>query len=142
MLNYAVRMRAVAYNPFLGLGGKRSRGSAGSAPPTVEELEALRDGCDALGSYGSQMRDFLDFAGLTLMRPGELFELRYSDIDFRANRIVVVAAGCYRGRGGHAEVATGPRRSRFRPRRGTFCSGSRRGRGGTGWCSSARRARA
>ena len=58
-------------------------------PPTVSELEALRDGCEALGSYAEQMRDLLDFAGLTLMRPGELFELRYSDVDLRTNRILV-----------------------------------------------------
>ena len=96
VLGYAVRMRAVPYNPFLGLGGKRSRGRRDLAPPTVQELEALRDGCDALGSYGQQMRDLLDFAGLTLLRPGELFELRYSDIDLRANRIVV-ARRLYRG---------------------------------------------
>jgi integrase len=89
VFNYAVRMRVVPYNPFLGLGGKRSRGRRDLAPPTTRELESLRDACDALGSYAQQMRDLLDFAGLTLMRPGELFELRYSDVDLRANRIVV-----------------------------------------------------
>lgn len=89
IFNYAVRMRVVPYNPFLGLGGKRSRGRRDLDPPTVAELEALRDGCEALGSYSEQMRDLLDFAGLTLMRPGELFELRYSDVDLRTNRILV-----------------------------------------------------
>jgi integrase len=89
VFNYAVRMQAVPSNPFIGLGGKRSRGRRDMPPPTVEQLEALREACDALGDYGRQMRDFLDFAGLTLMRPGELFELRYTDVDLRANRIVV-----------------------------------------------------
>ncbi|HEY3946630.1 MAG TPA: tyrosine-type recombinase/integrase [Solirubrobacteraceae bacterium] len=89
VFNYAVRMRAAAHNPFLGLGGKRSRGRRDLAPPTVEELETLREACEALGPYARQMRDLLDFAGLTLTRPGELFELRYSDVDLRANRIVV-----------------------------------------------------
>jgi integrase len=89
VFNYAVRMHATPYNPFLGLGGKRSRGRRDMAPPTVEELERLRDACDALGPYARQMRDFLDFAGLTLMRPGEMFELRYDDVDLRTNRIVV-----------------------------------------------------
>jgi integrase len=89
VFNYALRMHAVTYNPFIGLGGKRSRGRRDMAPPTVQELEQLRDACDALDTYGQQMRDFLDFAGLTLMRPGELFELRHPDIDLRTNRIVV-----------------------------------------------------
>ena len=96
VLNYAVRMRAVAYNPFLGLGGKRSRGRRDLAPPTLKQLEALHEACDILGPYDQQMRDLLDFAGLTLMRPGELFELRYSDVDLRNNR-VVVARRLYRG---------------------------------------------
>ena len=42
------------------------------------------------------MRDLLDFAGLTLMRPGELFELRFPDVDLRTNRIVV-SRRLYRG---------------------------------------------
>jgi integrase len=33
------------------------------------------------------MRDFLEFAAYTLMRPGELFELRWPDIDFKSNQI-------------------------------------------------------
>jgi integrase len=96
VLNYAVRMQAVPHNPFLGHGGKRSRGRRDLPPPTVEELKRLRDSCDILGAYGAQMRDLLDFAGLTLMRPGELFELRYPDVDLRANRIVV-SRRLYRG---------------------------------------------
>lgn len=97
VFNYAVRMRVVPYNPFLGLGGKRSRGRRDLAPPTVSQLEALRGACSALGEYGQQMRDFLDFAGLTLMRPGEMFELRYTDVDLRTNRIIV-ARRLLRGR--------------------------------------------
>jgi integrase len=42
------------------------------------------------------MRDLLDFAGYTLMRPGELFELRYTDLDLRRHRIEV-SRRLYRG---------------------------------------------
>jgi integrase len=33
------------------------------------------------------MRDFLEFAAYALMRPSELYELRWSDIDLRSNQI-------------------------------------------------------
>lgn len=96
MFNYAVRMRVVERNPFGGLGGGRGRGRADEAPPTLEQLQALRGGCAALGVYGPQMRDLIDFAALTLMRPGELYELRFPDVDLVANR-VQVSRRLYRG---------------------------------------------
>jgi integrase len=96
MFNYAVRMRVIAHNPFSGLGGGRGRGRADEAPPTLAELQALRDGCDALGDYGPRMRDLVDFAALTLMRPGELYELRHPDVDIVGNRITV-SRRLYRG---------------------------------------------
>lgn len=86
MFNYAVKMRVIDHNPFVGLSHK-GRGRADLAPPTLDELERLRDGCSVLGDYGRQMRDLLDFAAFTLMRPSELYELRYTDVDLRANRI-------------------------------------------------------
>lgn len=96
MFNYAVRLRVIDHNPFAGLGAIRGKGRAGETPPTVEELKRLRDGCAALGIYGPRMRDLIDFAALTLMRPGELYELRHPDVDLRANRIHV-ARRLYRG---------------------------------------------
>jgi integrase len=95
MFNYAVKMRAVVHNPFAGLGCK-GRGRADKNPPTVAELERLLDGCDALGDYAPQMRAIVIFAAYTGMRPGELFELRWSDIDLAANRIHV-SRRLYRG---------------------------------------------
>lgn len=94
-MNYAVKMRVITHNPFAGK-GTRSKGRADKAPPTVKELQQLRDACDALGDYAPQMRDLMDFAALTLMRPGELFELRHPDVDVAANRIRV-ARRLYRG---------------------------------------------
>lgn len=89
LFGYAVRMRVLTYNPFAGLGVSHGRGRAGQAPPTLGELDRLRAACDVLGEYGPRMRDLIDFAALTLMRPGELYELRYPDIDLRSNRIHV-----------------------------------------------------
>lgn len=74
-------------NPFEGVGGTRSRGRADEHPPTLKELQRQLDACDVLGDYAQQMRDLIEFASLTLMRPGELYELRFTDIDLRANRI-------------------------------------------------------
>ena len=95
LFNYAVRQRVVDYNPFAGL-GKRGRGRQDTDPPTVKELERLLDACDALGDYGPQMRALVIFASLTGMRPGELYELRWADIDLAANRICV-SRRLYRG---------------------------------------------
>jgi integrase len=86
LFNWAVDEEIVASNPFRKL-GHRSKGRADKAPPTIREFKALLDACDALGDYGGRMRDFLEFAAYTLMRPGELFELRWSDVDFKANQI-------------------------------------------------------
>ena len=97
LMNYVKRMRVIEHNPFEGLGGGRGKGRSEQNPPTMAELERLRDACDVLGDYAQQMRDLLDFAALTLMRPGELFELRHPDIDIRTNRIVV-SRRLYRGR--------------------------------------------
>jgi integrase len=95
MFNYVKAKRAIEHNPFAGLGGG-SRGRADENPPTLNELQRLRDGCDVLGDYAPQMRDLIDFAALTLMRPGELYELRHPDVDVAANRIHV-ARRVYRG---------------------------------------------
>lgn len=95
LFNYARRMRAVEHNPFEGLGG-RGRGRADQDPPTVKELAQLLESCDALGDYAPQMRALVTVAAYTGMRPGELYELRWTDIDLTANR-VHVARRLYRG---------------------------------------------
>jgi integrase len=85
-MNYAVKMRVLDHNPFSGL-GKRTKGRSDRHPPTEREFQALLDACDVLGTYGPRMRDLVEFGSLTLLRPSELYELRYSDIDLTANRI-------------------------------------------------------
>jgi integrase len=65
----------------------RSRGRADEPPPSREEFEALLEGCSVHGPYGKTMRALLLFAAYTLMRPSELYALKWSDIDFDAMRI-------------------------------------------------------
>lgn len=86
-------------NPFRGLssGFARRTGRAEQDLPTLKELERLRASCGVLGDdLGPRLRDMLDFAALTLMRPGELYELRYPDVDLARNRICV-SRRLYRG---------------------------------------------
>lgn len=82
-------------NPFTGL-AKSGKGRANLDAPTTDEIEALRDACAALGDYAPRMRDFIDFAALTLMRPSELYELRWSDIDLAAG-VIHKDRALYRG---------------------------------------------
>lgn len=96
MFNYAKRMRVIGHNPFDGLSHRRGPGRANQDPPTPQQLERLLDACDALGDYGSQMRALITFAAYTGMRPGELYELRWTDIDLAASRINV-SRRIYRG---------------------------------------------
>lgn len=76
----------LARNPFRKL-SRRSKGRSGEAPPTNAEFGALLDGCGALGPYGPMMRALTRFAAFSLMRPGELYALEWSDIDFEAMRV-------------------------------------------------------
>lgn len=73
-------------NPFRGL-GRRTRGRADEPPPTPAEFEQLLDACSGLGEYGPMFRALMLFAAVTLMRPSELYVLKWTDIDFAAERI-------------------------------------------------------
>jgi integrase len=95
LFNWAIDEEMIPTNPFRKL-TRRGRGRADKAPPTVKQLERLLDACDALKDYGPQMRNLVVFAAYTCMRPGELFELRWTDIDLAANRITV-SRRLYRG---------------------------------------------
>lgn len=83
-------------NPFRKL-SKTTKGRSDQAPPTEEEFEKLLASCAALGQYGPMLRSMLLFSAFTLMRPSELFELEWADIDFDAMRINK-ARRVYRGR--------------------------------------------
>jgi integrase len=94
-MNYAVRKRVTDRNPFADL-AVRGRGRADRQPPTVKQMEALLDACDVLDDYADQMRAFLTVGAYTAMRPSEMYELQWFDIDFAANR-VHVSRRLYRG---------------------------------------------
>lgn len=97
MFNYAKRLQVIDRNPFEGLGAGRGRGRADQNPPTPGELQRLLESCDALGSYAPQMRALIIIGAYTGMRPSELFELRWNDIDLASNRITV-SRRLYRGK--------------------------------------------
>jgi integrase len=92
LFSHAHDLGLLASNPFGGLGISRGRGRKDKAPPTEQELEAL---CDAVYSvkgtewkpYATQFAAFIRFQAYTGLRPGETFELRWSDID--GDRILV-----------------------------------------------------
>ena len=73
-------------NPFRRL-GKRTKGRSDEAPPTLDEFEALLEGCAALKDYGEVMRALMLFSAFMLMRPSELYPLEWTDIDFKAMRL-------------------------------------------------------
>lgn len=92
-------------NPFRKL-SHRGPGRSKEAPPTEDEFQKLLDGCAALGKHATIMRAMTLFSAFTLMRPGELYELEWADIDFDAMRIAKKRR-LYRGE--VDEPKTGPR---------------------------------
>lgn len=66
---------------------QRTRGRADTPPPTAEEFERLLTACSVLKDYAPMMRALLRFAAFTLMRPGELYPLEWTDLDFKGMRI-------------------------------------------------------
>ncbi len=95
----------LARNPFRKL-AERTKGRSGEPPPTEEQFERLLDACGALKEYAPMMRALFRFAAFELMRPGELYELEWADIDFDTMR-VNKARRVYKGR--VAEPKTGPK---------------------------------
>jgi integrase len=96
LLNQAVDDDQLEKNPARGL-GEQYEGRSSHRPPTEEEFERLLDACWVHGrDYGQRMRNLLRFAAFTGMRPGEIMELKWSDVDFDRNR-VRVSRRLYRG---------------------------------------------
>lgn len=88
LFNAAIDEELVERNPFRGL-KKPTRSRGKDAPPTPEQFESLLTHCSVLGDYAPTFRAFLQFAGCTGMRPGELCALEWNDIDFERMRINV-----------------------------------------------------
>jgi len=85
--NYAVtELEIVERNPFRGLATYRTRGRADRPLPDLDVvLEATR----VHGDYAPQMAAFILTGALTGMRPGELYELRWGDVNLERNRVTV-----------------------------------------------------
>src|SRR6185503_6571022 len=88
MFNAAVDAELLDRNPFRGL-TRRSRGRSDQHPPTEDELSRLLDACAVHGWYAATMRSLITFAAYTGLRPGELFALEWSDVDFDVMRVHV-----------------------------------------------------
>jgi integrase len=95
----------IARNPFRKL-ATRGKGRSETPPPTETEFARLLEACGALREYAPMMRALTRFAAYTLMRPGELYELEWADIDFDQMRIRK-ARRVYRGQ--VDEPKTGPK---------------------------------
>lgn len=78
--------RPIDRNPARKL-AKQTVGRADTPPPTPEEFDALLEATAALGTYAPTMRALFEFAAFTLMRPSELYALKWEHIDFKRNRI-------------------------------------------------------
>lgn len=86
MLNDAVGKRLLLVNPFRGL-SKKGPGRRHAQPLGVEEVELLARIAGEL--HGEGLRSFVLFTAYSGMRVGEVFALRWSDIDFERGRIGV-----------------------------------------------------
>jgi len=89
LMNQAVADDVLSENAFRGLGRKDKKGRSDVAPPTAEEFGRLLDACDVHGWYGDHLRSLLIFAAYTRLRPGEIFALKWGDIDLETNRVHV-----------------------------------------------------
>lgn len=90
MFNDAVRDELCHANPFANLRLPQSRGRKDLVPITSEELDQLCEcALEVHGDYGPNFEALILTAAYTLMRPGELYVLEWSDIDFEANEITV-----------------------------------------------------
>ena len=112
--NFAVsELEVIERNPFRGTATYRSRGRADRRVP---DLEAVLDAAAVHGAYGPQMAALILTGALTGMRPGEMYALRWSDIDLDRNR-VTVSRRVYRGKydtpkNGRTKVIALPPRAR------------------------------
>ncbi len=79
--------RLVPSNPFAGLRLTRSRGNKDKQPPSEEQMASLIELARELTT--PSFADYLEFAGLTALRPGENDGLGWDEIDADASEIDV-----------------------------------------------------
>jgi integrase len=89
LFNQAIRDEELTRNPFKGL-SRKTRGRRDKIPLSDAEIDFLCEFALRIHSaYGPMMRALILFAAYSGMRPGELFALRWEDVDFAAMRIHV-----------------------------------------------------
>lgn len=81
MLNEAVEFGVLAANPFAGLRIHQVERVERIDPPTLVDYGAYLEACTVLGAYGGSMRRMIQLSAWTGMRQGELFALRWEDVD-------------------------------------------------------------
>lgn len=86
MLNAAVEEGLIERNPLKGQ-GRKGRGRADKAPLKVPDVERLAAAAEK--THGKGMRAFVLFTAYSGMRVGEVFALRWDDIDFKGGEIMV-----------------------------------------------------
>lgn len=79
--------RLVPVNPFAGLRLARSRGNKDKQPPSEEQMRSLIELARELTT--PSFADYLEFAGLTAMRPGEMDGFGWDEIDTDASEVDV-----------------------------------------------------
>lgn len=89
MMNAAVRAKVAEENYFKGR--IRTPGRKHNVPLSVDDIERLGQAAEEQhGKYGKNtLRPFVLFAAYSGMRVGEMFALKWEDIDFERNRIHV-----------------------------------------------------
>lgn len=90
MFSDAVRDGIATTNPFTGLRSPSSRGRKDLVVPTVEEVDQLADLARVHGGPG--FHAFVLTAAYTGMRPGELYALRWPQLNLEPGLVDVVAA--------------------------------------------------
>lgn len=91
MFSDAVRDRVISENPFTNLRLPESRGRKDLVVPTDAEIETLL-ACAARKwkEYGIRVYGpMIELAAFTGLRPGEMYALRWTDIDFKADTLTV-----------------------------------------------------
>lgn len=91
MFSDAVRDGIIARNPFVGLRLPESRGRKDLVVPSEVEVDALvRAAGEKWEEYGRRVYGpMLELAAYTGLRPGELYALRWTDIDFAQKELTV-----------------------------------------------------
>ena len=91
MFNDALNDGLIRSNPFAKLGLKQSRGRKDIVPPSVEEVGKLVKAAHSVHgeTYGPVFAAQIMVAAYTGVRPGELWELRWSDVDLRRLEVTV-----------------------------------------------------